>query len=137
MNTDFRQRFVFENLDVRGCLVRLEETSRSIQSTHHYPNNLGNLLNEFALAAALLRDSIKIDGSLTIQLRTQGAINLIMADCMADRRVRAIAEYDPEQLVAADSLMLNQLGDGAVLASRLALKKEIDIRASYLSNTQV
>ena len=116
MNTDFRQRFVFENLDVRGCLVRLEETSRSIQSTHHYPNNLGNLLNEFALAAALLRDSIKIDGSLTIQLRTQGAINLVMADCMADRRVRAIAEYDPEQLVAADSLMLNQLGDGAVLA---------------------
>ena len=60
-----------------------------------------------------------------------------MADCMADRRVRAIAEYDPEQLIAADSLMLNQLGDGAVLAITISPEEEIDIRASYLSNTQV
>jgi len=113
---DFRQRFVFDDLDVRGCVVRLNETSQAIQATHHYPNNLAKLLNEFALAATLLRDSIKIDGSLTIQLRTQGAISLIMADCMADRRVRAIAEYVSEDLAANDNLALNKLGEGAVLA---------------------
>lgn len=119
MNTvsnDFRQRFVFDQLDVRGCVVRLEETSKAIQSTHYYPTNLAQLLNEFALAATLLRDSVKMEGSLTIQLRTKGAIELIMADCMADRRVRAIAEYDNEALAANDTLHLNLLGDGAVLA---------------------
>jgi len=74
------------------------------------------LLNQFALAATLLRDSIKIDGSLTIQLRTQGAIKLIMADCLSDRRVRAIAEYETDQLASNDTVNLDALGQGAVLA---------------------
>lgn len=114
--TDFRQRFVFDDLDMRGCIVRLDETCQTIQETHHYPPNLAKTLNEFALAATLLRDSIKIEGSLTIQLRTQGALKLIMADCMADRRVRAISEYDANELQANDVIALNALGDGAVLA---------------------
>ncbi len=116
INTDTRQRFVFDNLDARGCIVRLSETCEAIQATHHYPANLASLLNEFALAAALLRDSIKIDGSLTIQLRTEGAIKLIMADCMSDRRIRAISEYDSESLAPNDSLELNVLGKRAMLA---------------------
>ncbi|MCH2192034.1 MAG: Hsp33 family molecular chaperone HslO [Gammaproteobacteria bacterium] len=116
MTSDFRQRFVFDNLDVRGCIVRLDETSSNIQATHHYPKNLANLLNEFSLAASLLRDSIKIDGSLTIQLRSKGAIELVMADCMTDRRVRAIAEYSQEELAADHVLALNQLGEGTTLA---------------------
>ena len=113
---DIRQRFVFDELDARGCIVRLSDTCEAIQATHHYPTNLAKLLNQFALAATLLRDSIKIDGSLTIQLRTAGAISLIMADCMSDRRVRAIAEYDTDELAANDSIALDQLGQGAMLA---------------------
>lgn len=116
MTTDFRQRFVFDELDVRGCIVRLEETCQTIQSTHHYPENLARLLNEFSLAAVLLRDSIKIEGGLTIQLRTQGSISLVMADCMADRRVRAIAEYANDELPSSESISLNSLGEGAMLA---------------------
>lgn len=116
MTTDFRQRFVFDQLDVRGCIVRLDETCKTIQATHHYPPNLAMLLNQFAIAVTLLRDSIKFSGSLTIQLRTQGPIGLIMADCMADRRVRAIAEYNSEELAPSDSMALDSFGAGAVLA---------------------
>lgn len=113
---DIRQRFVFDDLDARGCIVRLSDTCEAIQTTHHYPENLAKLLNQFALAATLLRDSIKIDGSLTIQLRSPGAIKLIMADCLSDRRVRAIAEYDSDELAANDAIALDQLGQGAMLA---------------------
>lgn len=113
--SDYRQRFVFDQLDVRGCIVRLENSCEAIQATHHYPDNLARVLNQFALAATLLRDSIKINGSLTIQLRTNGAISLIMADCLADRRIRAIAEYDNETLTANDSIQLDDLGPGATL----------------------
>ncbi len=115
-HTDFRQRFVFDELDVRGCIVRLDETSSAIQATHHYPPNLAMLLNEFALAATLLRDSVKLDGSLTIQLRTKGAISLVMADCMADRRVRAICEYASDELVSSERILLSDLGQEATLA---------------------
>ncbi len=113
---DFRQRFVFDELDVRGCLVRLEKTTAEVQATHHYPDALAVVLNEFTLAAALLRDSIKIEGSLTIQLRTSGALQLLIADCMDNRKVRAIAEYDAESLNASDAIHLNEFGQGAVLA---------------------
>jgi len=114
--TDFRQRFVFDDLDMRGCIVRLDQTCEAIQSTHHYPPNLAKTLNQFALAATLLRDSIKIDGSLTIQLRTPGAIKLIMADCLSDRRIRAIAEYDSDELMPNEAIDLNSLGQGSILA---------------------
>lgn len=114
--SDSLQRFVFDNLDARGAIVHLEESCAAIQSTHHYPPALACLLNEFAVAACLLRDSIKIDAGVTIQLRTEGAISLIMADCMEDRRVRAIAEYDSHRLPASDSIFLSSLNQKAVLA---------------------
>lgn len=114
--SDFRQRFVFDELDVRGCIVRLDKTSQTIQDTHHYPPHLAQTLNEFALAATLLRDSIKVPGSVTIQLRTPGAISLMMADCMADRRVRAIAEYTSENLAPDAAIRLDEMGAGSTLA---------------------
>ena len=114
--SDFRQRFVFDKLDVRGCVVRLDQTSQTIQETHHYPPHLAQTLNEFALAATLLRDSIKVPGSVTIQLRTPGAISLMMADCLADRRVRAIAEYTSEDLLPDAAIRLNDMGSGSTLA---------------------
>ena len=113
---DYRQRFVFDEADVRGCIVRLEKTCRNIQATHHYPSNLANMLNQFALAATLLRDSIKFEGSLTIQLRSSGPIKLIMADCLSDRRIRAISEYDRDTVLATGPILLNDFDRGAVLA---------------------
>ena len=116
VKSDFIQRFVFDQIDARGCFVRLQQTCEAIQATHHYPASLAKVLNQFALAVSLLRDSIKIEGSVTIQLRSPGAITLIMADSMADRRVRAIAEYDVLTLPANEDIKFSELGDGAMLA---------------------
>ena len=109
---DYVRRFVFEELDARGCIVRLSESSQAIQQTHYYPPNLAKLLNQFALAAVLLHDSIKIASSVTIQLRnatesSNNAISLLMADCMPERKVRAIAEYESELLGADETLDLS------------------------------
>ena len=114
--TDLLQRFVFDDLDARGAIVRLSETCESIQTTHHYPPALASLLNQFAATACLLRDSIKVEASVTIQLRSSGAIELIMADCQADNRVRAICEYDNEGLPSVDRIELDSLATDAVMA---------------------
>ena len=114
--SDSLQRFVFEHLDARGAIVNLEDSCRSIQETHHYPQPLAALLNQFAAAACLLRDSVKIDAAVTIQFRSAGAIELMMADCMADRKIRAIAEYDHELLPAGGQIHLNDIADDAVMA---------------------
>lgn len=114
--TDKLQRFVFDKLDARGAVVALKATCDEIQATHHYPPALARLLNQFSAAACLLRDSIKVDASVTIQLRSGGAIDLIMADCSSQRQVRAIAEYNTEQLPSSPELALDELSNDAVLA---------------------
>lgn len=102
------QRFSFDELDARGCYVYLNKACESVQATHHYPAKLAKLLNQFALSSVLLHDSIKLDGSLTIQYRTSGAISLLIADCVdlenGERGVRAICEFDPQKFP-------NQIGD--------------------------
>ena len=95
---DIAQRFSFDELDARGCYVKLKNTINDIQATHHYPKPLATLLNEFAVSAVLLRDTVKLDGSLTIQYRSgQGSnspISMIIADCSAEYGVRAVCEFD-------------------------------------------
>lgn len=114
--TDTLQRFVFDHLDARGAIVRLQESCQAIQATHHYPPALAQLLNQFAAAACLLRDSIKVAASVTIQLRGSESVKLIMADCLVDHRVRAIAEYDPVRLPAAEEFDLKVFLAESVLA---------------------
>jgi molecular chaperone Hsp33 len=111
---DIKRRFVFDQDDVRGCYARLDESCKTIQSTHYYPNSLARLINEFTIAAVLLKDSIKSNGGLTVQMRTEGDIGLLIADCANTGSVRAICEYD-QSSVLPEEIILNQL-PGAVLA---------------------
>jgi len=39
-----------------------------------------------------------------------------MADCLSDRRIRAIAEYDSDELMPNEAIDLNSLGQGSILA---------------------
>ena len=122
-NKDQLQRFVFDEMDARGCIVQLKDTCETIQSTHYYPPNLAKILNQFTAAVTLMRDSIKIESSVTMQLRSKGAISLIMADCMSDRAVRAIAEYDAAALQASNEIEFDKLGDGATLTITITPKE--------------
>ena len=78
--SDLKRRFVFDDADVRGCYARLDESCKTIQSTHYYPKSLARLINQFTIAAVLLKDSIKSDGSLTVQMRTESDINLLIVN---------------------------------------------------------
>lgn len=114
LRSDLKRRFVFDHADVRGCYARLAESCQTIQSTHYYPNALARLINEFTVAAVLLKDSIKADGGLSVQMRTEGDIHLLVADCANDGSVRAICEYD-HSAVLPEQIVLNLL-PGPVLA---------------------
>lgn len=117
---DLVQRFSFDEFDARGCYVNLRKSIADIQATHHYPEPLAKLLNEFAISAVLLRDSVKLNGSLTIQYRagaqSQGCVKMIIADCTHEYGVRAVCEFDAEVLPAnTDELDMRVIGSGATL----------------------
>lgn len=124
LEQDFVQRFSFEELDARGCYAHLEQAVVDIQRTHHYPAPLAKLLNEFALSAVLLRDSVKLDGSLSIQYRSNDAVSMIVADCTDEYGVRAVCEYDANALggLSEESLNLQTLSKEATLTITISPK---------------
>jgi len=105
METDFTQRFLFAEADIRGELVCLEESYAHVLAKHPYPEPVAVLLGEMMAAATLLASTIKFDGLLILQATASGAVPLLMVECSSDHRIRALARYAPEHdFSAGDSL---------------------------------
>jgi len=89
--TDQLQRFLFEQTDIRGELVRLDQSYTEALAAHNYPLVVQRLLGEFLVAAALLSATLKIDGSISLQARSNGEVPLIMAEANSEHCLRGIA----------------------------------------------
>jgi molecular chaperone Hsp33 len=88
---DSARRFLFENADIRGEIVHLEASYRAVTDVHQYAPGVNRLLGEFQAAAVLLTSTLKFDGKLILQARSEGQIPLLMVECTSDRELRAIA----------------------------------------------
>lgn len=101
-DSDAINRFIIENSDVRGLLVRLDETWLVARARMEYPSRVRQVLGEAFAAALLLSSTIKFDGKMTLQVRGDGPINLLVVQVTGDRRVRGLAQWKSEP--AGDSL---------------------------------
>ncbi|PPU93174.1 Hsp33 family molecular chaperone HslO [Xanthomonas albilineans] len=106
-------RFLLPHAGVRGVHVRLQDTWREIQAPAHYPAAATELLGEACVAAALFTGHTKVDGRLSVQLRSQGALRTLFAECTAAGTLRGIAQLDEGLDAPRD---LRTLGDDALLA---------------------
>ncbi|WP_314408552.1 Hsp33 family molecular chaperone HslO [Pseudomonas kuykendallii] len=105
--SDFTQRFIFDDTDVRGELVTLGDSYQHVLAKHPYPEPVAQLLGELLAAAALLVGTLKFDGLLVLQARSSGGVPLLMVECSSERQVRGIARYHAEQI--ADGAGLAEL----------------------------
>jgi molecular chaperone Hsp33 len=111
---DVLLRFLLPAAGVRGVAVRLDETWQAMASRAEYPQAVAELLGEAAVAAALFTGHAKVDGRLSVQLRAQGALRTLFAECTAAGTLRGIAQFDPDAEPPARDL--RALGDDTVLA---------------------
>lgn len=88
---DSSQRFVFENADIRGDIVCLEDCLHTVLDQHDYPTGVATQLGEFMAAAVLLTGTLKFSGKLTIEMRSEAQVALMMAECTNKLGLRAIA----------------------------------------------
>ncbi|MBC9252720.1 molecular chaperone Hsp33 [Pseudomonas alcaligenes] len=102
--SDFTQRFLFDDTDVRGELASLGESYQHVLAKHPYPQPVAQLLGEMLAAAALLVGTLKFDGLLILQARSAGPVPLLMIEISSEREVRGIARYHAEQIGAAAGL---------------------------------
>ncbi|MFF7707453.1 Hsp33 family molecular chaperone HslO [Pseudomonas sp. NPDC007930] len=102
--SDFSQRFIFDEADARGEFVSLASSYGEVLARHPYPEPVARLLGEFMAAAALLVGTLKFDGLLILQARSNGPIPLLMIECSSEREIRGLARYDEAALGAATDL---------------------------------
>lgn len=87
---DLTQRFILENLDIRGQVVRLGPVWSAILSRRDYPEPLRPLLGEFAALAVLIASGLKHPGRTVLQVMGQGPVTMAVADCTHEFALRAM-----------------------------------------------
>jgi molecular chaperone Hsp33 len=102
--TDFTQRFLFDDSDVRGEMVALTQSYAQVLAKHPYPQPVAQLLGELLAAAALLLGTLKFEGLMVLQARSSGPVPLLMVECSSEGELRGIARYHAEQIGADASL---------------------------------
>ncbi len=100
MSADTLRRFMLENAHVRGEWLHLDNTWQEMLSRAAYPAFVKTILGEALTAAVLLAATIKHDGSLTLQIRGDGPIHLLVIQATAEGTVRGLAQWsrDAEDL---------------------------------------
>jgi len=93
---DTLQRFVFENTPIRGNLVNLTSTLQLALNKQHLPAGLKCALGELMAASALLTATLKMSGSLVLQIQSKGALKLLVVECNSEFGIRATAKWKGE-----------------------------------------
>jgi len=93
---DTLNRFLFENTPVRGNIVNLTNTFQLALNKQNLPAGLKQALGELMAASALLTATLKMNGSLVLQIQSKGALKLLVVECTSDFGIRATAKWNGE-----------------------------------------
>jgi molecular chaperone Hsp33 len=148
MQTDYVQRFLFENLDIRGRLVCLTGAWQRMLDGRGYPEDIAALLGHTTALNVLLGANQKGSGRVTLQVQGSGPVKLLVADCTAELRIRGMASYQqPESPVPSErsllgngrlSVTLEDLKSGQLYQSLVPLEGETleQIFEHYLAQSE-
>jgi molecular chaperone Hsp33 len=90
---DSFQRFLFENLGIRGELVRLDASWQTVLERHPYPPSVSSQLGQALAAVLLLSATIKFKGSLILQAQGDGPLHTLVAQATHQRTIRGLAHW--------------------------------------------
>jgi len=118
---DFVLPFDLPDVGLRGRVVRLDATSSRALETQALPEIAARVTGEMLVLSAMLGTSLKLDGRLTVQTRSDGPLDLVAVDYYGAEAglpigLRGYARLDKarfdklEGLVSFDELV----GDGAL-----------------------
>ncbi|WP_421132873.1 Hsp33 family molecular chaperone HslO [Alteromonas sp. A079] len=91
---DQLHRFIFTQANVRGELVRLDESLRSIVHSYEYPKQIQRLLSEMAAATSLLTATLKFEGEIALQIQSKGPVSYAVINATHDQTLRGVARWD-------------------------------------------
>ncbi len=127
-SVDLLRPFQLESSQLRGRFVRLGDTVDYVLKAHAYPPPVSDLLGQLLVLAGALAGGLKFAGRFSLQIRGDGPVRLLVADCTNDGEMRGYAGFDEERVAAMTSgrpldllgsgllaLTVDQRGDGGEL----------------------
>jgi molecular chaperone Hsp33 len=105
--------FEVKPLGIRGRVVRLGAVIDDILSRHDYPDSVSALLAQSVALAALLGSTLKFEGKFILQTKTDGPVNMLVADFVSPNGIRGVARFNKQTV-----------GDAGRLASETELMGE-------------
>lgn len=106
--------FLLDDLDIRGAVVRFDAVWQQLLSNRNYPEAVIELLGQMSATTLLLAHNLKQPGRLTIQLRGNGPVSLLVIDCNETLNIRCMAQHG-DNIQAAS--MIDLMGQGQLLLS--------------------
>jgi molecular chaperone Hsp33 len=106
---DLIKPFQVESMAAQGRFVRLGSAVDTVLTAHDYPEPVAALLGEALALAALIAGAFKFDGVLTVQVKGDGPVTMLVADIDSGGGMRGYAQYDAERIKA-----MQQAGEDAV-----------------------
>jgi len=92
--SDTLRRFMFEKFNIRGAFVHLDATWRAPLDLKDYPEVVRDQLGQCMAAGALLSSTIKYNGSMIMQIQSEGPLKLLVVESTGDHTMRSTAKWD-------------------------------------------
>ncbi len=88
------QRFLLDELDVRGAIVHLDSAWQAVLSRRDYAAPIAELLGQATVATLLMSSNIKFDGQLMLQLQSPNELSLLVVQSDNAYHFRSAARYN-------------------------------------------
>lgn len=112
---DTLQRFLFENLAIRGEIVHLDATWQTVLKHHDYPKPVQKVLGELMSAVSLLIATLKFKGQLIAQIQGDGPITLLVVEGTSNKTLRATANIKSGESSFSDESLQGLFGDARLV----------------------
>lgn len=148
MTTSFLQKFMFEQLPIKGAIVVLEDSWQTIAAQRDYPNGLKQLLGELMAANVLMTSNLKLDGKVICQIQDNPHFNLVVSECSNNLEIRATAKFtvNDEALLNYNDYLdkgrlvvsIDSKADGNIYQSIIAFNGDMvgDILNNYMAQSE-
>lgn len=89
--------FMFDNLPVRGAVVQMGSAWQRMLGEHDYSPIVTETLGQAAAATSLIAHSLKFEGSITMQVQSQGELKLLVMQSTSELEMRGMASAESPQ----------------------------------------
>ncbi|WP_432455680.1 MULTISPECIES: Hsp33 family molecular chaperone HslO [unclassified Agarivorans] len=93
MKQDILNRYIFEDYNLRGELVQLQQSYQEIVGQKNYPSPIQNLLGELLAATCLLTATLKFEGDITVQIQGDGPVSMVAVSGTEQQQMRGVANW--------------------------------------------